>query len=115
MHIRPSAILSFGATHPTIKEAVGRCLRYAALTRAKQLIARWIRIVSTLGPAVIVRCCHSRTDGSGTQPHPHAPAHICSPIDAAAIDASAYGDASAIYAAIGQGIGRNTRDAYGGG
>jgi hypothetical protein len=111
---------------PTIKEAVGRCLRYATLTRAKQLIARWIGIVSAQRPAVVVRGCHCCTHGSGTQPDAHASGHVCSPIGApsprytAAINSSAHCDAPAVCApavyapAVSHGVSRNTRDSESG-
>jgi hypothetical protein len=82
--------------------------RAASAKATLSLIAGWIGIISTRGPAVIVWGCHCCTDGSGTQAHTHATAHVCSPIDAAAMYASA------IDAAICQGVGRNARDAKGG-
>jgi hypothetical protein len=87
----------------------------------RQLVAGGIRIISTLGPAVIIWSCHCCTDGSGTQAHAHASAHICSPIGAAsprytaAINSSAHCDAPAIYAAsVSHGVCRNAREAKGG-
>jgi hypothetical protein len=71
-----------------------------------------------LGPAVIVRGCHGCADGSGTQAdahaHAHATAHVSSAVDASAVDPSRANSAPAVYAAIGEGVGRNARDAKGG-
>jgi hypothetical protein len=91
--------------------------------RAANLVARGIRIVPTLGPAVIVWGCHCRTNGSGTHAHAHATTHVCSAIDAtshrdaaaidsSAIDSSANCGAASIHAAsVRECVSRNTRDA----
>jgi hypothetical protein len=62
---------------------------------------------------VEVDCARLIAHGSGAQAH--ATAHVSSPIDPAAVDPSADRDAAAVDAAICQGIGRNARDAEGGG
>jgi hypothetical protein len=54
------------------------------------LIAGWIRIIATCGPAVVWGC-HCGADGNGTQRH--ATAHVSSTINAAAMDAS-YADSA---------------------
>ena len=88
-----------------------------------QLIARGIGVIPTLPTAIVVWRCYSGADGCGPNgcgPNGHTRAHTAidasADCDAAAIVASAHCGAAAIDAAsIRERIGRNTRDAKGGG
>ena len=73
---------------------------------ARVLVAGRIGVISAYGAVVITRGYHRCTDGSGTNAHTYAAAHIRSAISASSMNA-----ARADTAAIRQSFCRNTRDA----
>ena len=79
------------------------------------LVAGRIGVISAYGAVVIARGYHCCTDGSGTNAHTHAAAHVGSAISAAPLTAADMNAARADSAAIRQGLCRNTCDAKDGG